>query len=575
MHYKMNNVLNLRHIARILSICLFSLFSLVTHLNAQQKTENEEMLYMDGLREYNLGNPDKAFAIFSSLARKGTHNDAVYYYLSNLYQYRNRPDSAVAMMEKALKLDPTNTWYSSQIASFYMANNQIDKAIDVYETLRKKYPQQIELYDGLVDIYINRKDHENALKVLEDIEKYAGKSEISCLTRYNLYIFQNKRDEAIRYLTEYDKDNGTPRTSTILGDYYSSLKQDSLAMEYYAKALAMDPSYVPAIFGQAEINRIKNNFSPYFRSMIPLMANPIVMPELKVDYLSQILSNQKFVELFFPQIDTLVENAYIAHPGDSSIAYLYSRYLALTGRGEQAVNVLKDNLKYYGESRIAHREYLSLLYYMEEWDKIIEHVAQYSQLFSRDPSLLEIKGLAYVRKDMIPEAIAVYKNVLNLAKRDSSMEVRALSVLGDLSYQAGNRKEAYKYYRKTLRIAPNYNPVLNNYAYYLSLEKRKLKLAYEMSKKTIDSEPDNPTYLDTFAWILHLMGKDLEAKAIIKHALIYGGNESAAILDHYAEILYNLNEQDLAFRYWEQADKLDPSLGISEKVSRIKEGQKK
>jgi tetratricopeptide (TPR) repeat protein len=155
------------------------------------------------------------------------------------------------------------------------------------------------------------------------------------------------------------------------------------------------------------------------------------------------------------------------------------------------------------------------------------------------------------------------------------MEVRALSVLGDLSYQAGNRKEAYKYYRKTLRKAPNYNPVLNNYAYYLSLEKKKLKLAYEMSKKTIDSEPDNPTYLDTFAWILHLMGKDLEAKAIIKHALIYGGNESAAILDHYAEILYNLNEQDLAFRYWEQADKLDPSLGISEKVSRIKEGQKK
>lgn len=74
-----------------------------------------------------------------------------------------------------------------------------------------------------------------------------------------------------------------------------------------------------------------------------------------------------------------------------------------------------------------------------------------------------------------------------------------------------------------------------------------------MSKITVEQEPDNATYLDTFAWILHLQGKTLEAKSFLKHAMLYGGKESAAILDHYAEVLYALGEYDLAGVYWNMA----------------------
>jgi Tfp pilus assembly protein PilF len=104
-----------------------------------------------------------------------------------------------------------------------------------------------------------------------------------------------------------------------------------------------------------------------------------------------------------------------------------------------------------------------------------------------------------------------------------------------------------------LKLDSSYAPVLNNYAYYLSLEGKKLKKAYTMSKKTVEAEPDNATYLDTFAWILHLMGKDLEAKPFFKHAMLYGGKDSAVMLDHYAEVLYVLGEYDLAQVYWSQA----------------------
>ena len=104
-----------------------------------------------------------------------------------------------------------------------------------------------------------------------------------------------------------------------------------------------------------------------------------------------------------------------------------------------------------------------------------------------------------------------------------------------------------------MKINSDYVYVLNNYAYYLSMEGKQLKKALAMSKKTIDAEPDNATYLDTYGWILFLMGKPEEAKPHFKHAMLYGGKESVVILDHYAEVLFALGEYDRAMVYWNQA----------------------
>jgi hypothetical protein len=95
-----------------------------------------------------------------------------------------------------------------------------------------------------------------------------------------------------------------------------------------------------------------------------------------------------------------------------------------------------------------------------------------------------------------------------------------------------------------------------------------------MSKRTVELEPENSTYLDTYAWILHKLGRNSEAKTILKQAMVYGGNENADILDHYAEVLFALGEKDLAYIYWGQAHKLDPSLDIAAKVEKIKSGKR-
>ena len=113
----------------------------------------------------------------------------------------------------------------------------------------------------------------------------------------------------------------------------------------------------------------------------------------------------------------------------------------------------------------------------------------------------------------------------------------------------GDTRKAYKTYQKALKLDPRNCPVLNNYAYYLSLERKRMCKAERMSKITIDEQPDNATYLDTYGWILYLRGKAEKAKPYFKHAMIYGGKDSAVILMHYAIVLEALGEEDLASYY--------------------------
>ena len=81
------------------------------------------------------------------------------------------------------------------------------------------------------------------------------------------------------------------------------------------------------------------------------------------------------------------------------------------------------------------------------------------------------------------------------------------------------KAEAYAAYDSSLVYNPNNIGTLNNYAYYLSVERTNLDKAEEMSYKTVKAEPENATYLDTYAWILFEKKRYTEARIYIEQAM--------------------------------------------------------
>jgi tetratricopeptide (TPR) repeat protein len=100
--------------------------------------------------------------------------------------------------------------------------------------------------------------------------------------------------------------------------------------------------------------------------------------------------------------------------------------------------------------------------------------------------------------------------------------------------------------------------VLNNYAYFLSLRNTNLDKAEAMSKKSNELSKANSSYLDTYAWILYAQKKYSDAKIWMEKALAVDGNKSPVLLEHYGDILYQLDMKDLSMEYWIKAKNAGP-----------------
>ena len=101
--------------------------------------------------------------------------------------------------------------------------------------------------------------------------------------------------------------------------------------------------------------------------------------------------------------------------------------------------------------------------------------------------------------------------------------------------------------------------ILNNYAYYLCVNDKRLSDAKKMSYKTIYAEPNNPVYLDTYAWILYKLGEYENAELYMKRSIDNAGKDNDIITyyDHYSEILKANGKLELSEKYQSMIDELN------------------
>ena len=365
----------------------------------------------------------------------------------------------------------------------------------------------------------------------------------------------DRNKEAYASLEEYNRQYSSPYVLSTLADYQMSMYNDSTALAYYNEALDIAPDFSPALLGKAETLRMTRRYDEYFKALDSFVTLSDSPAEGKSDYLMAVIqrTDPKFIRSFMPQMDTIVTKLVAAHPQDSTALQTAGIYYYSTGRKDLAAVSFRRNAELNPQSLSASASLVEFLMYAEDWKMLSEQGRLAYERFPDETAFLEMASVGDYNLKDYDKVLEICDRILEVAPADSAKAVRTWSTIGDIWHQKGDAKKSYKAYDKALKINPDYIYVLNNYAYYLSQEGKKLGKAYAMSKKTIEAEPDNSTYLDTFGWILYLQGKALEAKPFFKHAMLYGGKESPVIMDHYAEVLYALKEYDLALVYWNMA----------------------
>ena len=502
-------------------------------------------------------------------------SDAAWYYMGEVAILKSDVKHALECYNEAVRLDPENFWYRYRLARLYSFTSR-EVAVAQYEQLIKDFPKKSDLYFEMLDLYISQQEYEKALDAIKEIENTIGSTESLAVYAYRIYYTLGRGDEGLEYLRKYNSRYSSPVVLTILADNELAMYNDSLAIKFYDEALDLDSSYSPALLGKAETCRIFRRYDEYFPTLNRYVETEFTPSLEKTEYLTALVekSDPQFLRRFIPQIDTTMAKLGQTHPGDSLVYQLRGGYYYYTGRSEAALEQMREYAGTYPESFSAAASYVEYLMLIDKWDELSVEGRNAFARFPHEPAFLEMASVGDYYSGRYEKVLEACRTILETVPTDSAMTLRSWSTMGDVYHLLGDMKNAYKSYDKALKINPDHIYVLNNYAYYLSVEGKNLKKAYEMSRKTVDAEPDNATYLDTFAWILYLRGELTEAKAFFKTAMLHGGKDSAVILDHYAEVLFALKEYDLAFVYWNlalQKNTDDDVPGLKQKVEQKKQ----
>ena len=382
----------------------------------------------------------------------------------------------------------TDSLYLRGVAAF--AEGQIPVAKVIFSRLLAVYPEDdaVNYYLGLTEL---------AGREVDAAEKHLLAAERADSTNtWYIYalasLYEAKRDQVRsgEYVEKLIKMApslyNNPNTLSVVGDAKAASGQDSLALSYYNQALLLDPEYAPALYGRMELSRRAGRFAPFFVDLEGVIRNEDVRPEMKSNYLTRLM-------------DSI----------DSPFYWVWG----------DAINRLVDlDREMHPEDYAIQLLKLRMLYIKNDWEGVLDQCGVLQELARREGD-----------KDHLAEA---------------------LSIAGDVLYkEIGDKKKAFAAYEEALKIDPDQATVLNNYAYYLSLEGRKLRKALKMSRRAVELDPDNASYLDTCGWLLYLLKKPKEAKPYFKHAMLYGGKDSAVVLEHYAKVLAALGEDNLASFY--------------------------
>lgn len=497
------------------------------------------------------------------------------YEVSQYYMFLRQVPQGQEALEKAVANAPDNYWYSQGLASLYQQQNELDKAVTLLEQMVVRFPAKQDPLFNLLDLYGRQEKYDEVISTLNRLEKRMGKNEQLSMEKFRIYLQMKDDKKAFQEIEslvqEYPMDM---RYQVILGDVYLQNGKKQEAYDVYQKVLAAEPDNPMAIFSMASYYKQTGQEELYQQQLDTLLLNKKVTPDTKVGVMRQMIVENEQADKDSTQIIALFDRIMKQEQDDPQIPMLYAQYLLSKNMESESVPVLEQVVDLDPTNKAARMMLIGAAVKKEDYKQIIK-VCEPG--IEATPDALEFYyylAVAYNQAEKPDSVISICKRALEHTTADSKKEIVSdfYSILGDMYHTQKQMKEAYAAYDSALVYNPSNIGALNNYAYYLSVERRDLDKAEEMSYKTVKAEPNNATYLDTYAWILFEKGNYAEARIYIDNAMkSEGGDKSDVIVEHCGDIYYMTGDVDGALTYWKKA----LEMGSESKILKQKIEKKK
>lgn len=493
--------------------------------------------------------------------------------IAQYYMVLNQPELGLATLEKAAANAPDNYWYNQGLATLYMQQDQPDKAAAQLEQMAQRFPDKLEPLFNLLDLYGRQEKFDQMIGILNQVEQRMGKSEQLSMEKFRIYIQTKDTSKAIREIEslihEYPAET---RYRVILGDVYLQNGKPEQAYDIYRKVLDEEPDDPMALYSLASYYDQTGQDSLYRLQIDTLLLNAKVEPQVKLDVMRQVIIDNEQAKGDSTQVIALFRRVMATDEDDPQMPMLFAQYLLTKNMPQEAMPVLEKVVELDPANNAARLMIVSEAARKEDFNTIIK-VCQPG--IEATPDALELYyylALAYSQAQQTDSVLNVCRGALQRVTPESPKEMVSdfYAIMGDVYHQKGKEAETYAAYDSALVYNPSNITALNNYAYYLALERRELDRAEEMSYKTVKAEPDNATFLDTYAWILFVKGRYEEARVYIDNAMKADKEKSSEVVEHCGDIYYMLGETERAVEYWKEALQIGSESEVLKEKIRLK-----
>jgi len=520
------------------------------------RKQDNASLFIEANSQKLLGNYDAARELFLKCLEYDDQDAASMYELARIARIRNQSIEALEWAEKAVETDPENVWYMKLLAELYQENMQFDKSIVVMEKLVELHPNNLEyLYElALSNLLVG--NYEESIDIYNEIEEKIGITEEISIQKQKIWMRMEKSKKAIseiERLCEAWPDE--TRYKSILAELYMSNGMDEKALKTYLEIIESDPDDAYIQISLSDYYRKKGEFEKSFEHLKIGFANPNLSIDAKIQILLTYFTEKAFFDEQKEEAFDLAEILVTTHPEEPKA---YSIQADLYYQGEEwskARDALRIVIGLDSSKYMVWEQLLFTDSNLEDFESMRQDSRRTIELFPQQPLPYLFAAVASYNFEEHQQMVKDLERGIKFVVRNDLLKAEFYNYLGDAYHQTDQDEKAFEAYDASLKIKPDNSIVLNNYAYYLSLNGKELERARTMAKKATELDPENASNQDTYGWVLYKLGEYEEALEWIGKAIENHNTDNAEVLEHYGDVLYKLDQKEEAKRYWEKAQK--------------------
>lgn len=477
-------------------------------------------LYIKATNLAMLENTDKAIMLYEQCKELRPKNASTYYELSRLYALKRNAGLAYKNAERTYEINPSNKWYLLQRAIVLKATSQNKKAIEAYEDLIKLDKKNLSALYELAQLYQVSEMPKKAAETLSRIETISGKNPQLSYQKYMLLMDAGEETDALKEISSLLKQS--PENG-----------MGNLAMaQYYEK---------------------KGEEEKVFDKIVFVFEDAGIRTDTKLNILMDYITKSKGDIKKQKETEKLIATMKRVNPKDVESYVAAGDYYLSKKETKKANENYEQALEFSTNSYPIYMQLLENEFNAKNYSKVIEYATNAIELYPTQPVLFLYKGMGYKERKDFVNAVSSFKMGAGILVDDEKLEFEFYSKLGETYNDQKDYLNSDKYFEKALNVNGLEPFMLNNYSYYLSLRKDKLEKAAELSKKSNNIYPKNASFNDTYGWILFQQEKFEEAEIWLKKSIENGGNLSGTVLEHYGDVMIQLNKESEALKYWNLA----------------------